>query len=82
MAVRGLVGLILDNTIPGTLEERGLLVWQQPSGEGVSEFTTASIDVYDLPFGLNRLYKYRLAKYLPFVPFKDEEDQPVEDAYL
>ena len=51
MAVGGLVGLILDNTIPGTTEERGLKAWRQHlSGDSDEQFQTASIKVYDLPF--------------------------------
>ena len=83
MAVGGLVGLILDNTIPGTIEERGLKAWRQHlSGDNDDQIPTASIKVYDLPFGLNRISNYKVAKYLPFLPFNDEDSSPAADVEL
>jgi len=74
MAVGCIVALILDNTMPGTLEERGLKVWRQHlSDESDDQFRRASIEVYDLPFGLKRLSNYKLAKYLPFLPYNDSQ---------
>ena len=74
MAVAGICGLLLDNLIPGTPEERGLVAWRQhPSlDETGEECQTASIHVYDLPFGLNRLSSFKVAKYLPFIPYYPE----------
>ena len=69
MAVGCIVALILDNTIPGTIEERGLKAWRQHLSDDSDEFQTASIKVYDLPFGLNRISKYKVAWYLPFLPY-------------
>jgi len=69
MAVGGTVALILDNAIPGTPKERGLLIWQSQAGEekqGNSK--AASIHVYDLPFGLNVFSKMKCSKYVPFLP--------------
>ena len=83
MAVGGLVGLILDNTIPGTIEERGLKAWRQHlSGYSDDQFQTASIEVYDLPFGLNRISNYKVAKYLPFLPYNDEDSSLAADVEL
>ena len=83
MAVGGLVGLILDNTIPGTIEERGLKEWRQHlSGNGEDQSPTASIKVYDLPFGLNRISYYKVTKYLPFVPYNDEDNSPAAEVEL
>ena len=66
------MALILDNTIPGTIEERGLKAWRQHlSDESDEQFQTASIEVYDLPFGLNRISNYKVAKYVPFLPYND-----------
>ena len=68
------MALILDNTIPGTIEERGLKTWRQHlSDESDGQFQTASTDVYDLPFCLKRLSYCKAAKYVPFLPYKDEE---------
>ena len=70
MAVGCITALILDNTIPGTIEERGLNAWRQHmSDESDVQLHTASIKVYDLPFGFQCPI---LAKYLPFLPYNDE----------
>ena len=82
MAVGGLVGLILDNTIQGTIEERGLKAWRQHLSDDSDVFQTASIKVYDLPFGLNRISNYKVAKYLPFLPYNDEDSSPAADVKL
>ena len=75
MAVGCIVALILDNTIPGTDEERGIKTWRQhlSSDDGEEQGETAPIEVYDLPCGLNRLSKYKVSKYLPFLPYKGYE---------
>jgi len=74
MAVGCFVALFLDNTIPGTIEERGLKTWRQHlSDDSDEEFQTASIKVYDLPFGLNRISNYKVAKYFPFLPYNDND---------
>lgn len=67
MFVGGTIGFILDNTIPGTLEERGILRWRQKD-----ESWTASGDnvnsVYDLPCIQKYLNKLTITRYLPFCP--------------
>ena len=76
MAVGCLVGLILDNTIPGTAEERGLKAWRQHlSDESDNHCQVAPIQVYNLPFGLNRLSNYKFTKYLPFLPYNKKVDE-------
>ena len=76
MAVGCIVAFILDNTIPGTIEERGLKAWRQHlSVESDEQCQTASIKVYDLPFGLNRISNYKVAKYLPFLPYNSNEQE-------
>ncbi|XP_027050018.1 solute carrier family 23 member 2-like [Pocillopora damicornis] len=74
MAIGCISALILDNTIPGTIEERGLKAWRQHlSDESDDHCQTAPMKVYDLPFGLNCISNYKVAKYLPFLPYNDEE---------
>ena len=66
MALECIVPLILDNTIPGTIEERGLAGWGEnpATDEPVDEkYEVAPIEVYNLPFGLHRLSKFEIAKY-------------------
>ena len=83
MAVGCIAALILDNTIPGTIEERGLKAWRQHlSDENDEQFQTASIKVYDLPFGLNRISNYKVAKYLPFLPYNDKDRTATADGEI
>ena len=83
MAVGCIVALILDNTIPGTIEERGLKAWRKHlSDESDDQFQTASIKIYELPFGLSRISDYKVAKYLPFLPYNDEDRSPAADVEL
>ncbi|PFX26769.1 Solute carrier family 23 member 2 [Stylophora pistillata] len=76
MAVGCISALILDNTIPGTDEERGIKAWREHlSDDSEGQMETASIKVYDLPLGLNRVTNFKVAKYLPFLPNHEEEHQ-------
>ena len=82
MAVGCIVPLILDNTIPGTLEERGLLGWGEnaPADETVDKkYEVAPIEVYNLPFGLHRLSKFKVAKYMPFLPYPYNNGQDQDE---
>ena len=81
MAVGCIVALILDNTIPGTIEERGLKTWRQHQSDDIDDqFQTASTEVYDLPFGLNRISNYKVAKYLPFLPYNANDTDHLSTA--
>uniref|UniRef100_A0A8C9X6R3 Solute carrier family 23 member 1-like n=1 Tax=Sander lucioperca TaxID=283035 RepID=A0A8C9X6R3_SANLU len=51
MFIGGFLGFFLDNTIPGTKSERGLLAWNKVHLEDSSD-TLATKEVYDLPFGI------------------------------
>ena len=83
MAVGCFVALILDNTIPGTIEERGLKAWRQHLSDGDDEqFQTASIKVYDLPFCLQRLGNLKVARYLPFLPYNGDEQETTRNVEL
>ncbi|XP_074757556.1 solute carrier family 23 member 1-like isoform X1 [Athene noctua] len=68
MFVGGLLGFILDNTIPGTLEERGLLAWKH-SHKGEADNSQLVSKVYDLPFGIGTKYcAVSWFRYLPACP--------------
>ncbi|XP_026696822.1 solute carrier family 23 member 1-like isoform X1 [Athene cunicularia] len=68
MFVGGLLGFILDNTIPGTLEERGLLAWKH-SHKGEADNSQLVSKVYDLPFGIGTKYcAVSWFQYLPACP--------------
>ena len=82
MAVGCIVPLILDNTIPGTIEERGLAGWGEnpATDEPVDEkYEVAPIEVYNLPFGLHRLSKFEIAKYMPFLPYPYDNGRNQEE---
>ncbi|XP_067998811.1 solute carrier family 23 member 1-like [Melanerpes formicivorus] len=68
MFVGGLLGFFLDNTIPGTQEERGLLAWKNNhSGEAANSQLLSK--VYDLPFGIGtRHCAVSWFQYLPACP--------------
>ncbi|KFU90660.1 Solute carrier family 23 member 1, partial [Chaetura pelagica] len=65
MFVGGLLGFILDNTIPGTEEERGLLAWKK-SHKGEADSSQLVSKVYDLPFGVGT--KYCAASWFRYLP--------------
>ncbi|XP_077992050.1 solute carrier family 23 member 1-like isoform X2 [Glandiceps talaboti] len=67
--VGGLLGLTLDNTIPGTKEERGLLHWHQEVTYGNQPSVPAqALTTYDFPFGMSFVRRWKFARYLPFCP--------------
>ncbi|XP_053318289.1 solute carrier family 23 member 1-like isoform X2 [Spea bombifrons] len=68
MFVGGFFGFFLDNTIPGTKEERGINAWNKVNGEESDECPDVS-DVYDLPFGIGtKICSPPWIRYIPFCP--------------
>ncbi|XP_046676697.1 solute carrier family 23 member 1 isoform X2 [Homalodisca vitripennis] len=68
--VGGLLGCLLDNTIPGTPEERGLIAWAEqmklettPTDDHSQEKST-----YDFPIGMSLVRRWTWTSYLPFMP--------------
>ncbi|XP_020488113.1 solute carrier family 23 member 1 isoform X2 [Labrus bergylta] len=75
MFVGGFLGFFLDNTIPGTKRERGLLALEelhlQDSGN-----TLETEEVYNLPFGITScLSSHSWVRYVPFCPWKGQRTQ-------
>nr|XP_012600204.1 solute carrier family 23 member 1-like isoform X1 [Microcebus murinus] len=67
MFVGGLLGFVLDNTIPGSKEERGLVVWNQI--QDASEETLKASEVYSLPWGVGtKICTSPFFQRLPFWP--------------
>ncbi|XP_072368314.1 solute carrier family 23 member 1 isoform X2 [Scyliorhinus torazame] len=66
MFVGGCLAFILDNTIPGTKEERGLVQWK----EGALANCDTSIDMktYDFPIGMNLVKKVQCLQRMPICP--------------
>ncbi|XP_062309654.1 solute carrier family 23 member 1 isoform X1 [Osmerus eperlanus] len=65
MFVGGFLAFALDNTIPGTRKERGLLDWKAAVA---SEGSSASRGTYDFPVGMVCVRKTGWLRYLPICP--------------
>ncbi|XP_077122894.1 solute carrier family 23 member 1-like isoform X2 [Ranitomeya variabilis] len=66
MFVGGFLGFFLDNTIPGTKEERGIASWNKVNVEAEENCSDIE-DVYDLPFGIGT--KFCTSSWLRYIPF-------------
>ncbi|XP_028909287.1 solute carrier family 23 member 1 isoform X8 [Ornithorhynchus anatinus] len=84
MFVGGCLAFALDNTVPGTQEERGLVRWK--AGAHATSETSASLKSYDFPVGMAAVKRASCLKYLPVSPtFKGfssrarERPQPAAD---
>ncbi|XP_071090863.1 solute carrier family 23 member 2-like [Haliotis cracherodii] len=68
----GVLACFLDNTVPGTLKERGFDIWQHEYAEGdtsaASESFEEGAEVYQLPCVPEWLMKSKISKYIPFIP--------------
>ncbi|XP_054709274.1 solute carrier family 23 member 2-like [Uloborus diversus] len=67
MFVGGFLGCLLDNTIPATEQDRGVLAWREKKMKKTDEFEEAS-EVYDLPFVMQYIKEVSCFKYLPVSP--------------
>ncbi|KYO17514.1 solute carrier family 23 member 1 [Alligator mississippiensis] len=65
MFVGGFLGFVLDNTIPGSKEERGILAWKESHGVESAESQLLS-EVYSLPFGIGT--KFCTASWIRHIP--------------
>ncbi|XP_012946766.1 solute carrier family 23 member 1 [Aplysia californica] len=76
MFVGGVLAFILDNTIPGTREERGLKTWDAAKDNGDSLSST-----YDMPYIQPFLNRITCLRYIPFCPgfVLDKPKQRIED---
>ncbi|KAG7167284.1 Solute carrier family 23 member 1-like 5 [Homarus americanus] len=71
MFLGGFLGLVLDNTISGTDEERGLLKWKgvaMKTEEEKQEAARVTSSCYDLPFGTNIIKRMKWTRFIPFCP--------------
>ncbi|XP_052101655.1 solute carrier family 23 member 2-like isoform X1 [Mytilus californianus] len=71
MFVGGVLGFILDNLVPGTLEERGILKWRE------SLYTksggTMKPVMYEYPYVTKYIQKINCCSYFPLSPTFDKE---------
>ena len=71
MFVAGLLACFLDNTVSGTLQERGMLVWQQQSehhDDAPHSSQTNKMNTYDFPIGMDFVRKYAFLSKIPLSP--------------
>ncbi|KAG7273152.1 hypothetical protein CRUP_034550, partial [Coryphaenoides rupestris] len=66
MFVGGSVAFVLDNTIPGTPEERGIGKLKRGTGPIASELE--SMRSYDLPFGMAFIRRHTVFQHVPISP--------------
>ncbi|NWS15321.1 S23A1 protein, partial [Pachyramphus minor] len=66
MFVGGTIAFVLDNTIPGTQEERGLVQWK--AGAHSDSSASASLRSYDFPFGMGAVRRVRWLRRVPVCP--------------
>lgn len=55
MAIAFLVAVILDNTVPGSRQERGVYVWSEPDAARREPAVTKD---YELPFRVGRVFRW------------------------
>lgn len=65
-----LCAFLLDNTVPGSKEERGILAWSKPQASKLKSDYLESADVYKLPMPKDM----RRSKWLKFIPFLPEPE--------
>lgn len=66
MFVGGFLGCLLDNTMPGSKEERGIIRWRAETNRNCDQEGTS--DSYNLPIGMSVIKKCKFLKYLPVSP--------------
>ncbi|XP_065147853.1 solute carrier family 23 member 2 [Paramisgurnus dabryanus] len=74
MFIGGFLGFVLDNTIPGTDEERGIKSWRKAVHDGTQTHST-DLSCYDLPFCTNFVQRFKLLQYFPFLPSLKSREQ-------
>ncbi|CAN2390243.1 transepithelial L-ascorbic acid transport [Pristimantis euphronides] len=66
MFVGGCIAFILDNTIPGSEKERGLVQWKQ--GTNATSDTCANLQTYDFPCWMKLVKKVKCFRWIPICP--------------
>nr|XP_046266483.1 solute carrier family 23 member 1 isoform X3 [Scatophagus argus] len=73
MFVGGFLAFCLDNTIPGSRQERGLVQWKSSS-------SSSSSSSYDLPLGMGVIRRTRWLRWFPISPsfrgFRESDSPP------
>uniref|UniRef100_A0A182XWU4 Uncharacterized protein n=1 Tax=Anopheles stephensi TaxID=30069 RepID=A0A182XWU4_ANOST len=73
--VGGVLGCALDNLIPGTPEERGLVAWSKEmaletdSGDGLpAGGIQMERNTFDFPYGMGLMRRWKWTRHVPFLP--------------
>ncbi|XP_013379943.1 solute carrier family 23 member 2-like [Lingula anatina] len=74
MFISGLLGFFLDNTVPGTMEERGIKRWKESLSGNSAAVLQGSLKDYDIPFVSAWMRKIKCFKLVPFLPPYDEKN--------
>ncbi|XP_061668303.1 solute carrier family 23 member 1-like isoform X2 [Syngnathoides biaculeatus] len=78
MFVGGFLGFFLDNTIPGTVRERGLFALDEVHLDNSGTMETE--DIYNLPFGITtRLLSRPWVRKIPFCPWRGQDTRCKSD---
>ncbi|KAK6186214.1 hypothetical protein SNE40_008297 [Patella caerulea] len=75
--ISGLVACFLDNTVKGTIQERGLIAQLEGEGTQVGDQKIEyeeGMEVYDVPWVPNFIKSSRFAKYCPILPYFPEKE--------
>lgn len=81
MFVGGFTGFVLDNLLPGTEEERGIVKWRKSHElHSASSYSLAPITVYDPPFLPKKLKSSKFAKWCPFLPYYSQKEVDGENS--
>lgn len=66
--VGGFLGCFLDNIIPGTPAERGLIEWANEMPLGDDNVNDGTATDFDFPYGMNAIRSWKWTYYVPFMP--------------
>ncbi|XP_073476858.1 solute carrier family 23 member 1 [Aquarana catesbeiana] len=66
MFVGGCIAFFLDNTIPGTQKERGLVQWKE--GANATSDTCVDLRSYDFPCGMAGVKQIKCFRWIPICP--------------
>ena len=70
MFIGGLLAAVLDNTIPGSDEERGMAAWKAHHSK-TEAVRNDVFDIYNLPIGMQLIRKLTWLKWAPICPTFD-----------
>lgn len=72
----GVLACILDNSVPGTIEERGIATWQNVEDpKAAKKVYLEGYNIYE-PWLPKRIREANFLKYIPFLPNPEETDMP------